>query len=120
MDPDLSISKIPGIGKYYLYKLKKLNINTAEELVYHFPFRWDDFSQIKTIENIQEGETVSILGIIRQIKNVRTRSGKFVTVATVADQSGTVEVVWFNQPYLTQTLKAGMQISLSGKFQFDG
>jgi len=120
MDPDLSISKIPGIGKYYLYKLKKININTVEDLIYHFPFRYDDFSQIKTIENIQEGETITIQGIIWQIKNVRTRSGKFVTVATVADQSGTVEIIWFNQSYLTQTLKPGMQISLSGKIKFEG
>ena len=120
MNPDLSISKIPGIGRYYEYKLRKLNVNTVEDLIYHFPFRYDDFSQIKTIENIQTEEIVSIQGAIRQIKNVRTRSGKFITVATVADQSGTVEVVWFNQPYLTQTLKAGMQISLSGKIQFEG
>src|SRR3990172_9671267 len=120
MDPDLSISKIPGIGRYYEYKLRKLNVNTVEDLIYHFPFRYDDFSQIKTIENIQTGEIVSIQGVIWQIKNIRTRSGKFVTVATVADQSGTVEVVWFNQPYLTQTLKPGMQISLSGKIQFEG
>jgi len=120
MNPDLSISKIPGIGRYYEYKLRKLNVNTVEDLIYHFPFRYDDFSQIKTIENIKTEEIVSIQGAIRQIKNVRTRSGKFITVATVADQSGTVEVVWFNQPYLTQTLKAGMQISLSGKIQFEG
>src|SRR3989344_6884892 len=120
MNPDLPISNIPGIGKYYSYKLKKLNINCVEDLIYHFPFRWDDFSEIKTIENIKANEPVSIQGIIWQIKNVRTRSGKFITVATVADQSGTVEVIWFNQPYLTQTLKAGMQISLSGKIQFEG
>ena len=120
MDPDLTISKITGIGKYYEYQLRKLNINTVEDLIYHFPFRYDDFSQIKTIENIQTGEVASIQGVIWQIKNVRTRSGKFVTVATVADQSGTVEIIWFNQPYLTQTLKPGMQISLSGKIQFDG
>src|SRR3989344_2459103 len=120
MNPDLAISNIPGVGKYFSYKLKKLNVNTVEDLIYHFPFRYDDFSQIKAIENIQTGEVASIQGVIWQIKNVRTRSGKFVTVATVADQSGTVEIIWFNQPYLTQTLKPGMQISLSGKIQFDG
>src|SRR3990167_11146788 len=120
MNPDLSISNIPGVGKYYSYKLKKLDINTAEDLIYHFPFRYDDFSQIKAIENIQTGDIVSVQGIIWQIKNVRTRTGKFVTVATVADQSGTIEIVWFNQPYLTQSLKPGMQISLSGKIHLDG
>src|SRR3990167_5986738 len=120
MNPDLAISNIPGVGKYFSYKLKKLNINTVEDLIYHFPFRYDDFSQIKTIDNVQTGEIASIQGIIWQIKNVRTRSGKFVTVATVADQSGTIEIIWFNQSYLTKILKPGMQISLSGKIQFDG
>ena len=120
MNPDLPISKIPGVGKYYEYKLRKLNINTVEDLIYHFPFRYDDFSQIKTIDNIQTGENASIQGVIWQIKNVRTRSGKFVTVATVTDQSGTIEIMWFNQSYLTKTLNPGMQISLSGKIKFEG
>src|SRR3989344_3293876 len=95
MNPDLSISNIPGVGKYYSYKLKKLDIDTAEDLIYHFPFRYDDFSQIKAIENIQTGDIVSVQGIIWQIKNVRTRTGKFVTVATVADQSGTIHLDGF-------------------------
>lgn len=119
MDPNPPISNIPGIGKYYEYKLRKLNINCVEDLIYHFPFRYDDFSQIKTIDNIKAGELISIQGIIWRIQNVRTRFGKFVTVATVSDQSGTIEVVWFNQPYLTQTIKPGMQISLSGKIHLD-
>src|SRR3990167_10100529 len=120
MNPDLPISNIPGIGKYYSYKLKKLNINCVEDLIYHFPFRWDDFSEIKTIENIKANEPVSIQGIIWQIKNVRTRSGKFITVATVADQSGTIDVIWFNQSYLTKTLKPGLPVSLSGKVDLSG
>lgn len=120
MDPQTPISNLPGIGAYYARKLKKLEINTLEDLIYHFPFRYDDFSKIATITNITPGEKLSVTGVLWQIKNVRTRSGKFVTVATLADQSGTLEVIWFNQPYLTKTLKPGLQISLSGKAQLDG
>lgn len=120
MDPTLAISELPGVGGYYLHKLKKLNINTLQDLIYHFPFRYDDFSKIKSIQNLVPGEKLSIRGIIWQIKNVRTKSGKFVTRATVADQSGTIEAIWFNQPYLTKNLKAGIQISLSGKVEVNG
>ena len=115
MDPNLPIKDLPGIGRYYSQKLKRLDIKTVEDLVYHFPFRYDDFSKIETIGNVKEGEKLSIQGIVWQIKNIRTPRGKFVTTATVADQSGTIEVIWFNQPFLTKNIKAGMQISLSGK-----
>src|SRR3990167_7901718 len=120
MDSHTPISNLPGIGSYYTRKLKKLEIETVEDLIYHFPFRYDDFSQISTISSLTPGEKISIQGVIWQIRNIRTRSGKFVTVATVADQSSTIEVIWFNQPYLTKTLKAGLPVSLSGKVQLDG
>lgn len=119
MDAQTPIRKLAGIGIYYAKKLKRLEIETVEDLIYHFPFRYDDFSKIATISNIKPGEKLSLQGIIWQIRNVRTKLGKFVTVATVADQSGTIEVIWFNQPYLTKNLKAGMQVSLSGKVQLE-
>ena len=120
MEPQIPVSKLTGIGQYYSYKLKRLEINTLEDLIYHFPFRYDDFSKIGQIREVTPGEKTSIQGVVWQIKNIRTRSGKFVTVATVADQSGTIEVIWFNQPYLTKSIKPGSQISLSGKVELEG
>ena len=120
MDPNTPIDQLPGIGKYYAYKLKSLEVKTVEDLIYHFPFRYDDFSQIREIGEITPGEKISVQGIVWQIKNIRTRYGKFLTRATVADQSGVIEVIWFNQPYLTKTLKAGTPISLSGKVEVEG
>jgi len=120
MDSNTPVSKLAGVGQYYSRKLKRLEIDTLQDLIYYFPFRYDDFSQIEKIQNLTPGKKLSIQGIIWEIRNVRIRSGKFITVATVADNSGTIEVVWFNQPYLTKILKAGMQISLSGKVERSG
>jgi len=120
MDPNLQVSSLPGIGKYFAFKLKKLEVCTVEDLIYHFPFRYDDFSNIQDIRNVNEGEKLSIQGIIWQIKSLRSKTGKFLTKATIADQSGTIEAIWFNQPYLTKTLKAGLQVSLSGKVNLNG
>ncbi len=120
MNPKTKIESLPGIGKYYSYKLNRLGIETLEDLIYHFPFRYDDFSKIETIRSVMPGEKISLQGNVWQIKNIRTRGGKFLTVAIVADESGTCEVVWFNQPYLTKTIKAGTQISISGKAQIEG
>lgn len=120
MDPKTPIFNLPGIGQYYSYKLKKLDVETLENLIYHFPFRYDDFSQLSQIQNLTPGEKTSIQGTVRQIRNIRTRTGKFITTATVADQTGTVEVIWFNQPYLTKNIKTDTPISLSGKIEQDG
>src|SRR3989344_284107 len=120
MDPQTPIKNLPGIGQHYFNKLKRLEIKIVEDLIYHFPFRYDDFSKIEKIQNVNPGEKLSIQGIVWQIKNIRTPKGKFVTTATVADQSWTIDVIWFNQPFLTKNIKAGMQISLSGKVETKG
>ena len=123
MDPQNPIDQLPGVGKYYSYKLKKLEIKTLENLIYHFPFRYDDYSQIRGIGEIREvspQDKISVVGNVLSIKNIRTRYGKFLTRATVTDDSGTIEVIWFNQPYLTKNITPGTQISLSGKVKLDG
>ncbi len=120
MNPQTPVDHLPGIGNFFAFRLKKLGIETLEDLIYHFPFRYDDFSQISQIQNIIPGEKLSVQGNVWQIKTIRTRTGKFVTTAVVADQSGVVEAVWFNQPYLTKNIKAGTPVSLSGKAQLDG
>ncbi|MBI3342437.1 ATP-dependent DNA helicase RecG [Candidatus Curtissbacteria bacterium] len=120
MLPTTPIENLPGVGNFYSSRLSKLELNTARDLVYHFPFRYEDFSQVEQIRDVVDGEKLSIQGVIWQIRSVRTRTGKFLTNATVADTSGTIEVIWFNQPYLTKTLKAGTPISLSGKVKVEG
>ncbi len=121
MNSQTKVEFLPGIGKYYAFKLKKLGVETLEDLIYHFPFRWDDFSQQSMVGEIREsGVKTSIQGTVLQIKNLRTRNGKFITTAAVADQTGTINVIWFNQPYLTKNIKEGVQISLSGKVEQEG
>lgn len=120
MQADTPIENLPGVGTFYSLRLEKLGIATVRDLVYHFPFRYEDFSQVQPIQDVKDGEKLSIQGTIWQIKTIRTRYGKFLTQATVADDSGTIEIVWFNQPYLTKTLKAGTPVSLSGKVKVEG
>ncbi len=119
MDPQTSIEQIPGIGEYYLRKLKKLEIKTAQDLVYHFPFRYEDYSQNVLSVNLEDGQKVTIRGNIWTIKNIRSKSGKFLTLATLADPTGIINLVWFNQSYLTKTLKPGTYVSVSGKVKIE-
>jgi ATP-dependent DNA helicase RecG len=120
MDPNLPIQHLPGIGKQHTSKLHKLGINTLYDIIHHYPFRYDDFSKIHKIEEAIQGEVITIQGVVWQIKNVRTRTGKFLTNAQISDDSGILDVIWFNQPYLTKNIKPGSPISLSGKIDKEG
>src|SRR5260221_11508419 len=97
------ITRLSKVGPKYQQLLEKLEIYTAEDLLYHFPFRYDDFSAVKKISEIQDAETVTIRADLTSIRNVFTRNGKRITVAQVSDESGKLNIIWFNQHYLAKT-----------------
>ena len=109
------ITTVPLIGKSYASKLKKLGIETVEDLLHHYPFRYDDFSKRKKINELIAGETVTVTTTVLEIKNIYTRWGKRLTRATVADETGELQVVWFNQTYITNTIKKNSLVNLSGR-----
>lgn len=86
--------------------------------MYHFPSRYENLSVKKKLNSIKHGEKVSVEGVIWQIRNVRTKYGKLLTLAVINDGTAPFECVWFNQPYLTKTIKTGQKLGLSGKVDF--
>ncbi len=126
------IEKLSRIGPQYQKKLKKMGIKTIEDLFFHFPHRYEDFSNIQPISKIKLNETCCILGKILEIKNSRTWKRKMtITQAIVKDdniilekkqkflQAATIRVVWFNQSYLIKSLKIGDRVCLAGKINLD-
>jgi len=116
MDLSTPVEKIPRIGPQYKKKLKKLGIKTVRNLLFHFPHRYEDFSTLTPISQLKVGETSCVQGKILEIKNTITWKRRMaITEAIVKDDSGAVKVIWFNQPYLVDTLKQGNLVCLAGK-----
>jgi len=115
-----SVSLLPLVGSVYAKRLEKLEISTIEDLLYHFPFRYDDFSLISSVVQVQPGETVTVTGEVLQIENNYTKNGKKIQKASISDKSGKIEAVWFNQPFLTRTIKNGEIYNFSGKCDWFG
>ncbi len=112
------ISQIPRIGKKYYKKFHKLGINTVRDLIYHFPHRYDDFSNLVPIAQLKLEQEKTIQGKVLDIENTRTpRKRMSLTEAIIKDDSGTIKAVWFNRPYIAKVLKPGQKISLSGKLK---
>lgn len=109
------VSAIPFVGDVYAKRLLKLNITTVGDLIHHYPSRYDDLSDIRPIFSVQPGETVTISGKIVSIKNDMTKFRKQIQRAVIEDETGSIEAVWFNQPYLAQSLKKDEMANFSGR-----
>ena len=116
MDLSTPIEKIPRIGPAYQKRLKRLGIKTVENLIYHFPHRYDDFSNLIPIAKAQVGGPFCFQGEILDVENIRTfRKRMILTKVTLSDGTGKLTVIWFNQPYLVTTFKKGNYVCLAGK-----
>ncbi|HZE86720.1 MAG TPA: ATP-dependent DNA helicase RecG [Methylomirabilota bacterium] len=105
------------IFKMYAGRLEKLNITTFQDFLLHLPSRYEDYSIISKISKIQPGETVTIQGQVIDMKTNYIRGGRIKTMqkATVVDHTGSIELTWFNQPFLTRTILPNSTISASGR-----
>jgi ATP-dependent DNA helicase RecG len=120
MELSYKIELLPRIKKTTVKGLNDLGIYTVLDLINHFPFRYDDFSQSSLIKDLQPGEKINVLATIEFLQNKKTSNRKFtITESLVSDDSGMLKVIWFNQPFLTRILKPGDQISLAGKVEED-
>ena len=109
------VTKIRGIGEKQAGNLEKLNVFTIKDLLYLFPRRYDDYSQLKSIQQLRYGEEVTILAKVVDIKTMHTGRGKLLTEVIVSDATGLLRLVWFNNRYLERYLRVGMFLTISGK-----
>jgi len=114
-DTQSPVTVIQGVSATTAKRLERLGILTVRDLLYHFPRRYDDFSQLETINQLVPGEEVTIVGTVWEVNNRRTRSGIALTTVTLSDETGMLQATWFNQPYLARQIQRARQIVLSGK-----
>ncbi|MFA5084169.1 MAG: GxxExxY protein [Candidatus Paceibacterota bacterium] len=111
-----SLSEIHGIGPKFLERLKKLEIESVEDLLRHFPFRYEDFSRIYNIAELKAGQQATIKGIITNVSLRRSWQRRmFLVEALISDETGSVKAIWFNQPYLKNVLRKGKIANFAGK-----
>lgn len=118
MNLSSAISELPNVGPIFQRKFDKLGIKTVRDLFYHVPTRYEDFSLVTKISKLAVGETATVHAKIISLKNIVSRRGLRMQIGSVEDDTGKIQVVWFNQPFLLKTLYPGRLVSLSGKVGF--
>ena len=121
-DPDpgglqQSVTILKGVGPKIAEKLSRLGAATIWDLLYIFPRRYDDYSLMKPIGRLQYGEQVTVIGTLWEARARRTRTNQVMVQAMVNDGSGQIQATWFNQPWVADRLKAGMQVVMRGKVE---
>ncbi|MBI4117261.1 MAG: ATP-dependent DNA helicase RecG [Parcubacteria group bacterium] len=120
MNLNTPVENLRHIGKIYLPKLRKLGIKTVKDLLWHFPQRYEDWTESGKVEDIRPNEKISLIGKVASIENKRIFPRRIVlTRASIEDETGKVNAVWYNQPFLVNSIKPGKMISVSGKVKLD-
>ena len=98
-----SITDINRVGEATAKKLKKLGVATVRDLLFYFPFRYDDFSRVTPINKLQAGLAANVVGQIELIQNKRSWKRRMnITEALITDGTETLKVIWFNQPFIAK------------------
>jgi ATP-dependent DNA helicase RecG len=111
-----SLTVLQGVGPKNAKTLENLGLYTLGDILYNFPRRYDDYSQLKPIKSLWYGEQVTVIGAIQNVTGRPIRGGKsHITEVILNDGTGALRLSWFNQPWLTNRFRKGMAISVSGK-----
>ncbi len=115
-----SIDSLPKVGEKISSKLNKLGLYTIKDLLFYYPSRYEDYSNISEIDKIKIGEFSTIKGKIDLIANKRAfRRKMYITECLISDDTGSIKAIWFNQPFITKIIKSGDEFYFSGKVELN-
>jgi ATP-dependent DNA helicase RecG len=116
MNRDNAVTTIKGVGEEVAKKLAALGIHTIDDLIDYYPRRYDDFSDLRPVKSLRPG-AVTIEAVIKQAKGRYVRRGLHITEAIASDDTDSVRLVWFNQPYREGAIKSGQPYYISGNYE---
>lgn len=117
---ETDITEISRVGEATAKKMKKLGISTVRDLLFYFPFRYEDFTLLTPMAELEAGMSANVVGQIELIQNKRSWKRRMsITEALITDGTETLKAIWFNQPFLVRNLRIGDKVSLAGKIEDD-
>jgi ATP-dependent DNA helicase RecG len=115
MSDQRPLTNIKGVGSALSVLLKRLGLVSVGDLIDYYPRRYDDYSRLTPISKMMPG-MVTVQATIANATGRYVRRGMHITEAIASDDTGSVKLVWFNQPYRAAALKAGQSYYIAGEF----
>ncbi len=117
------IQYLKGVGPKLAKVMKKVGVETIEDLIFYFPREYEDRTKLKKIAELQSSPFEIINATVERVNHNFTRNRYSVLKVKLSDKTGTINAVWFNQPFLMKLFRPGMKIFVSGRIEqseFDG
>jgi ATP-dependent DNA helicase RecG len=115
------LASLPGIGAKRALALRSLGVEDQAGLLHYFPRAWEDRSRLKPVKALTPGELATVVAVVRGASTFRARRGMAITEVAVQDaQGGTLQALYFNQPWQQKRFKAGETVVLSGRVERKG
>ena len=111
---DSPVTVLKGVSKGTATKLKRLNIETVEDFLFHFPVRYDEYAPATPIARLRPGEHQTIIGHVWS-SGASVVGRRKVTEAIVNDGTGSIRVIWWSGPWMARRLYEGLKVAFSGK-----
>jgi ATP-dependent DNA helicase RecG len=111
-----SVLLLPMVGDGRARQLGQVGVRTIRDLIYLFPRRYVDYSNLEKIGSLLFGQMSTIQGVVQSVSSSRTRTGKEMIDVVVQDETGWIHAIWFN-PYIQRQLPEGTRVSLSGRVE---
>jgi ATP-dependent DNA helicase RecG len=112
---DSPITALKGVSRTTLSRFARLGVHTVRDLLFHFPYRYNDFANIRPISQLVVGEEQTVLATVWSAAETTIGRRSKGTEAIVGDETGTLRVIWWGQRYIARQLRSGAQVALSGK-----
>ena len=109
------VTALRGVQDATAKRLAKLGVSTVRDLIHLFPNRHLDFRKTNPIADLTPGEDQTATGFIWETSVVRLGPRRQGSKAIIGDDSGNIEIVWFNNTWVGHSLKANQQIAVSGR-----
>jgi ATP-dependent DNA helicase RecG len=97
--------------------LAGIELGTVRELLHHYPRRYIDRSEVSRIRDLRVGQPATVIASVKSVAKRQTRQRRSMVVVTLYDGSGTLDLTFFNQPWLASTYRVGQEVAVSGVAQ---
>lgn len=120
---DHPVGSLPGVGSAYAARLERVGVRTVGELLRYFPRRYDDLRNVQGLSellasgSLPAGRTLTVQAPVRSVKLRRLKGRRSLVTAVLGTERANLEAVWFNQPYLAESLREGREYLFVGKLR---
>ena len=112
---DSPLSVLKGVSRVTMSRFARLGVQTIRDLLFHFPYRYNDFANIRPISQLVVGEEQTLLATVWSAAETTMGRRLKGSEAIVGDETGTLRVIWWGQRYVARQLRTGARVALSGK-----